>query len=752
MSRHRNVRNLRLDDYVDDGYDDYDPHDEEEEEDDEQYQQYQYSRQQQHQQSEPAADGIDDRLLNDMVIQFRSFLNDMSLSTAQVNKAMHEADYDWEITIRTLQSQQEAHKEAPRCIDPSPIAKLLISEDDEISTSSSISPSTINEIRLQLQSIKDSKINHTKEAFLNPDYSSYVHEQGIVLTPPDLNDIGSVSPFQFDQPSPDDVVRAKQARGAGRNISTLRLPKPSAGRATVVKNIQQPGSKTAPIKPPRPASSSRASSLTPSVIKQRTKKIDLEKKLKTTTPSISVIVAGHVDAGKSTLVGHLMQQASSSKVTTNSNKRKNNNSKIQNLAWDTDNDRVERERGVTIDITSRLINRPGPPPRSISLIDAPGHRDFVPAMIVGAAQATAGLLVVDASIGEFESGFTESGQTREHAVVLKSFGITSLIVVVNKMDMVEFDQQRFAHIKKLMSDFLRSNGWKITKSKSQVSFLPVSARDGLNLSFGPKSNHPLCKWYSNNCLLKELDELSLQTEDNIRNFMMKPTRIIVTDFYRSSSLNGQVAISGRIISGSVIAKDKLIVVPGHAMVTVKAVNIESEQNSNAGTIAVAGIDNVSISLGLSDLPDGAIISSGSVLCDPENVAKSCIRIKARVLITAVDAIVMRGTRGVLHIGGASEEAYIAKLCEYVSGGKKRTTAMPLSDGKKKVPRRLVKGDSAIVEIACSRGVALEVTEMYKELGRFAFRQAGWTVAVGIVVQVMETESENDQGAENGKYP
>lgn len=707
MSRHRNIRNLRVEDYLDDDYDDYDVYDDEDNLQDEYQQQYlaenrDLSQAQWSNQTQPTSDTLDESLLDEMVIQFRAVLNDNTLTTAEVDQTLREADYDWEKALAALDSRQQTEA---RQADPSPIGRLLAADDDDANSE-------------QLPTLAA-----TSATAPAPDYHTYVADNGTALAP--VPNAAAMPRFRFDQPSPDDVVRAKQARGAARSTPPLRLPKPAGARRTAVA-VAAP--KSSPLKPPAPPkltphAARQDSTSVPTVVKQRTKKINIQTRLESAIASVAVVVAGHVDAGKSTLIGQLLQQLTSAS--------RGGRKPMANLAWDTDEDPVERERGVTIDIAARLIQRPGDPSRTIALIDAPGHRDFVRAMIVGSVQASAAMLVVDAVDGAFEAGLSNLGQTREHAIILKAFGVSSLIIVVNKMDSVDYNQTRFNFIRQSLSDFLRANGWRTSTS---VSFVPISGRDSVNLAHGPPPGHPLCAWYSGKTLVQMLDDLSPPSEKVVREVSSKPTRLIVTDFFRNPSFGGQAAVSGRLICGTLAPKDRLSVAPSNVLTTIKSITIGDEARA---PVAVAGFDAVPVSVGLTGLPDGYVITKGSLLCDPERVAPIAISFLGRVLITAPDAIVIRGTRGLLHIGGSTETAYVSKLLEY-TGGKKQTTA----SGKKRVPRRLVKGDTAVVEMTCNRGVALEKMDTVKALGRFAFRQAGHTTGVGIVVDILATEKSN----------
>lgn len=718
MSRHRYFRNLNAEEYLDEELGEYDDdryyEEDLEEEQEEEASQIQPQNQLQPDQdvNQPSNSVIDKNILDDIVIQFRHLLSDETITTSQVDLALQEADYEWEIALSSLKSHQTVAAEQAV---PSPIAELLSDDQPQfvIPMPSASGPS--------------------------PDYHSFVADQGTALTTSikiGAYQLGAeTQPFQFDQPSPDDIVYAKQARITKRTTPALRLPKPSQQRRpTRSLETEPPATKTPESKTDsKPASKSTESGTpvsrrtrsqkaindAPKDCRQRVKKVDLSARIASSAASIAVVVAGHVDAGKSTLIGHLLQQLSPP-----------TRRGLSNLAWATDEDSVERDRGVTIDIAPRLLMRPGNPPRAIMLIDAPGHRDFVPAMILGAAQSSCALLVVDASHGEFEAGFAENGQTREHAIVLKAFDVSTLVVVVNKMDVVDYSRKRYDQVRGLVSDFLRSNGWKAGRA---VRFIPMSGREGINLTSAPPPKHPMNEWFKGKTLIEELDSLPCAPSSHVQEVSRKATRFVVTDFFKSTSLGGQAAVTGRLLTGSIAAKDKLCIAPGKTQCTVKSVALG---DGTRIPVAIAGLDAQPVSLGIMDMPDGAVIAAGSVLCDPVAVLPAVMWFRARVLVTGADVIVMQGARGVLHIGGAAEASFVSKLCEY-TGGKKG------KGGKKKVPRRLVKGETAIIEIQCERAVALDEAGNMKTLGRFAFRQEGRTTAVGVVVDVLETANADD---------
>lgn len=724
MSRHRYVRNMDLGEY-DDGFDD-DYSDEEPGQELDPDNQYIWKGSSTSSfgtafaVAPPPQQPDDASLLNDLAAQFRLCLNDDTIQESTIDAAIIAADYDVDAALQLLREQREAEANAAanalsnlELTDPSPIAQML----DEGSSSLSHPALPDNTAAIPHQPVE-------------------VHSGNALLPRNDPQE--PIVPFKFDKPSPDDILLAKQAGAGERKKTILRMPKASALRSaskrkalnsatpkstpdTTVKEAETTGSAPKPPKRPEP----QQSTVAPVKVKQRIKQLDLTAKVKAGCSSVSVVVAGHVDAGKSTLLGHMLQMLEAKKSSEGKSKRRR---KPEDLAWGTDEDSVERARGVTIDIATRIFKTSSRNSRTYAMIDAPGHRDFVPAMILGATQASAALLVVDASPGEFEAGFSEDGQTKEHTLVLKSLGVNRLIVVVNKMDVANFEEERYTELVKRMRDFLRGNGWKVDRA---VSFVAASGREGLNLITKPEAAHPMMQWYKGMSVLEAIEALPHANSSVITETSGQPTRLIVSDFFRSASLGGNAAVTGRLLCGSIAPKDKLAIVPGGAIASVK--NLETGSGERNGVV-VAGVDSLPISISLMDLPEGLMITPGSVLCDPEEPVPIGVHFKAQVLTVTTGTPLIPGTKGVLHIGGGAEAAAITRLCEYVINNNKKGARAQ----KAKRPRRLVKGDAAIVEITCDRGVAMEKSADVKALSRFALRQNGRTVAVGIVTDILKT--------------
>ena len=305
---------------------------------------------------------------------------------------------------------------------------------------------------------------------------------------------------------------------------------------------------------------------------------------------LNMVVIGHVDAGKSTLMGHLLflQGRVSKKLMHKYEKESKELGKSSfHFAWVLDETEEERARGITVDVAVNFFETPT---KKITLLDAPGHREFIPNMITGAAQADAAILVVPATRGEFEGGFGDDGQIKEHAVLARSLGVSQLILAVNKLDTVSWDQGRYNDIVGLMVPYLKSVGYK----EKDVQVIPVSGFTGENIM--ERKEALLMSWYNGPVLLDLIDAFQLPTR-----FVDRPVRMCVQDVFRGLTLGQTVA--GKLESGTILPRDRLLLLPLGETVSVKAMESRGE-NIN---IARAG-DNIEI--GIKDYSDPAVLQVG----------------------------------------------------------------------------------------------------------------------------------------------
>ncbi|XP_034999393.1 HBS1-like protein isoform X1 [Hippoglossus stenolepis] len=426
-------------------------------------------------------------------------------------------------------------------------------------------------------------------------------------------------------------------------------------------------------------------------------------------PLLNLVVIGHVDAGKSTLMGHLLY------LLGNVNKRTMHKYEQESkkagkasfaYAWVLDETGEERDRGVTMDVGMTKFESNS---KVVTLMDAPGHKDFIPNMITGAAQADVAVLVVDASRGEFEAGFEAGGQTREHALLVRSLGVTQLAVAVNKMDQVNWQQERFQDIISKLGHFLKQAGFK----ESDVFYVPTSGLSGENLTTR-SSVSQLTSWYSGFSLLEQIDAFKAPQRS-----VDKPFRLCVSDVFKDQGSG--FCVTGKIEAGYVQTGDRILAMPPNETCTVKGITLHDE----ALDWAAAG-DHVSLTVTGMDIIK---MNVGCVVCNPKEPIRVCTRFRARILLFNIEVPITKGFPVLLHYQTVSEPATIRKLI----------SVLHKSSGEvlKKKPKCLSKGMNAIVEVQTQRPVSLELYKDYKELGRFMLRYVGSTIAAGVVTEIKD---------------
>ncbi len=361
------------------------------------------------------------------------------------------------------------------------------------------------------------------------------------------------------------------------------------------------------------------------------------------------------------------------------------------LAWVLDQGSEERSRGVTIDIASNKFETEK---TAFTILDAPGHRDFIPNMIAGAAQADFAVLVVDASTGSFESGL--KGQTKEHALLVRSIGVQRIITTVNKLDTVNWDQERFTEIQQQISSFLTTAGFL----PKNIAFIPCSGLNGDNIT--RRSTEASAAWYTGPTLIEELDN-----SEPVSRALTKPLRLTIGDIFRGGVQN-PLSISGRIESGSLQTGDALLAQPSGEKCYIKSLEIDTEP----ADWAVAGQNVVVHLTGIEEQH----LKIGDVLCSPsspiQNVKQFTAKVLAFELLTPMQIDIHRGR---LHTAGKIKEivAMLDKGSGAVVGGKKK-------------PRIVKPAQVARVLVELETVVPLEAP------GRVVLRSGGETVAAGLL--------------------
>ncbi|KAJ7638536.1 P-loop containing nucleoside triphosphate hydrolase protein [Roridomyces roridus] len=431
---------------------------------------------------------------------------------------------------------------------------------------------------------------------------------------------------------------------------------------------------------------------------------------------LSLVVIGHVDAGKSTLMGRLLYELGRMDDRTRAANERNS-SKVGkssfSWAWGLDGTTEERERGITMDIALQSFHTKK---QQITVLDAPGHKEFIPNMISGASQADCALLVVDASTGEFEAGFDRGGQTREHLILARSLGVAQLIVAVNKLDQVQWEKDRYDDICTLLRPFIVQSGFHPSKTK----FVPVGALSGVNLAKceGDEAQQ-LLTWYKGPTLVDLLDELEPPSRD-----FLSPARIPISNIFKGQGSG--TSVSGRLLSGVVQVGEKLRILPGDETAVVKTIEVEEEHvpwaaaGSNL-TLALVSVDPIQLSI-------------GSVLCPPTDPVPLASVFTAKIIIFDIQVPIISGTMVELFHHSRDVPATVSKLISSLD----RTTGKVVKPN----PRVLAKASSAEVQItlrstgsSTARPIAVEPYAVNKAMGRILIRREGETIAAGIVMDV-----------------
>jgi len=418
-------------------------------------------------------------------------------------------------------------------------------------------------------------------------------------------------------------------------------------------------------------------------------------------PHMNLVTIGHVDHGKSTLVGRLLYDTG--------NVREEDMRKLKELAKELkketfefafvmDKLKEERERGVTIDI---MHTRFDTPKYYFTLIDAPGHRDFVKNMITGASQADAAIAVCSAKEGVQE-------QTKEHIFLIKVLGVQQVVVAINKMDAVNYDKAKYDEVKGNMEKLLKSVGFDITK----IPFVPVSAYIGDNVA--KKSTK--MPWYTGPTLFELLDNLKVPEQP-----VDKPLRLPIQDVYSITGI-GTVPV-GRVETGVLKNGTMVVFEPSGAKGEVKSIEMHHEQVNEAKPG-----DNVGFSVrGV----DKSAIKRGDVLgavTNPPTVAKE---FTAQIIVLQHPNVITKGYTPVFHIHTSQIACKITEIQKKIDP----KSGQVLQEN----PDFIKAGDAAIVKCVPTKPLVIEKVKDFPPLGRFAIRDMGMTVAAGVCLDVVKAK-------------
>ncbi|RKL34271.1 Eukaryotic peptide chain release factor GTP-binding subunit [Fusarium proliferatum] len=533
-----------------------------------------------------------------------------------------------------------------------------------------------------------------------------------------ISGTGAATPVKQEEPPKAEPTDEPEAGQKAAAVKAIEKTGEKAGKATTAKT----SGKTSPSpgsgrNSPTAGEKKAAAREVDAVEKEQAADVDQET-LKEIygKEHVNIIFMGHVDAGKSTLGGSILYATGMvDERTMDKYKReaKDLGRESWYLSWVMDLNKEERTQGKTIEVGRGFFETEK---RRYSILDAPGHKMYVPNMIGGASQADVGILVISARKGEYETGFERGGQTREHAMLAKTQGVNKLIVAVNKMDdpTVEWSHERYQECTTKLSQFLKGTGYNL---KTDVYFLPIAAQQMMGIKTRiPKDVAP---WWDGPALLEYLDSMkALERKVNA------PFMLPINGKYRDLG----TMVEGKIEAGVVKKGMNMIMMPNKTNVEAAAVYGEQEDEVQ---LAQCG-DQVRIRLKGIEEDD---ILPGFVLCSPKRLVHTVAEFEAQIRILELKSILTAGFNCVLHVHSAIEEVTFAALLHKLQKGTNRKSKNP--------PTHAKRGDSIIARMQVIGGagaVCVEKFEDYPQMGRFTLRDQGQTIAIGKITKLIFNEA------------
>ncbi|WP_457554660.1 translation elongation factor EF-1 subunit alpha [Candidatus Pyrohabitans sp.] len=419
-------------------------------------------------------------------------------------------------------------------------------------------------------------------------------------------------------------------------------------------------------------------------------------------PHLNLVFIGHVDHGKSTTVGRLLFEmgAIGEHIIRQYREEAQKIGKATfEFAWVMDRLKEERERGLTIDISHQKMETDK---YYFTIIDAPGHRDFIKNMITGASQADAAVLVVDVAQKDEKGGLMP--QTKEHVFLARTLGIGQFIVAINKMDAVDYDQKKFEEVKGLLDKLFRVVGYK----PEQITYVPISALQGENIV---KKSEKM-PWWDGPTLVEALNSLKVPEKP-----IDLPLRIPIQDVYSITGI-GTVPV-GRVETGVLKVGDKVIFEPPGVSGEVKSIEMHHEPIEKAEPG-----DNIGFNVrgvGKNDIKRGDVCGH---VTNPPTVAKS---FTAQIIVLQHPSAITVGYTPVFH---AHTAQVACRIVELISKLDPRT-----GNVVEKNPQFLKTGEAGVIRVQPTKPLVVEKVKEIPQLGRFAIRDMGMTVAAGMVVDI-----------------
>ena len=420
---------------------------------------------------------------------------------------------------------------------------------------------------------------------------------------------------------------------------------------------------------------------------------------------LNLIVIGHVDSGKSTTTGHLIYKLGGIDDRTIEKFEKESAEMGKGsfkYAWVLDKLKAERERGITIDIALWKFETAN---RFYTIIDAPGHRDFIKNMITGTSQADAAILIIACGRGEFEAGISKDGQTREHGLLAFTMGVKQMIVACNKMDSIEWSEERYKEVKANVSEYLDKVGYKT----EGMHFVPISGFEGDNIL----DKSPNMPWYTGPTLCEALDLFKQPKRPTL-----KPLRLPLQDVYKIGGI-GTVPV-GRVETG--VLKPNMLIMFAPKGVTAECKSVEMHHESVPEAEPGNNVGFNIKGLSVKDIKRGFV--AGDAKNDPPSDTEYFV---AHTIVMNHPGEIKNGYTPVLDV----HTAHIACKFEELLTKADRRSGKKTED----FPKFLKTGDAGQVKLAPTKPLCVETFASYAPLGRFAVRDMKQTVAVGVVQEI-----------------
>jgi len=514
-------------------------------------------------------------------------------------------------------------------------------------------------------------------------------------------------------PQPKKVEKTKQVPVAAWDSESDEEVSPQPAKQ--VEKKATPAEETAEVpvaeEKPKEIAKEKTPEPTPVKSKKKSKKNANKKKVKAhdKREHLNIVFIGHVDAGKSTLSGQILLQTGQVDERTISKyerEAKEKNRESWWIAYIMDTSEEERAKGKTVECGRAHFETES---KRYTILDAPGHKNYVPHMISGAAQADVACLVISARVNEFEAGFNRGGQTREHTRLAYTLGIKRLVIILNKMDCVDWSKKRRDEIITSVEPFAKSIGYKW----KDVTIVPVSGQEGLNIS--SRLEDGVCSWYDGPCLLETLDNLK-----KIKRAKKKPLRIPVMDRYKEM---GCIMCLGKIESSKLTVGDKIRVMPCNKIAQVVKLSVDEEEVEMAGT-------GENVIVGLKGISDDDV-HGGDVLCDLDEYCPRATYIECQMELLELlehKPLFSIGYSSIFHCHNLSVE------CECVEIPHK---LQKKTGRKSKNPPKFLRGkECAVIRLKLKVPSCLEEYSVYPQLGRFNLRDEGKTIAIGRISKIM----------------